>query len=210
MRCSKPREPEHDRLPADTAEAILRVVAWTGGREEFDFMHDRVTRPIDPLDQWRHLSAMTAVRQPELDKRASGDDAAGDPGPGRSLRAQDAPCRKGRRQLDVAFRHEPLGRAAGPAGNSRPPVHARPGSSGSPTSTKKASPSSPARSRSFLAEHALGGHKRSVDQHLERLAVNVGFVPRAQADARRAVGESLSARDGRAGRAGPRVAPRSA
>jgi hypothetical protein len=28
----------------------------------------------------------------------------------------------------------------------------------------------------FLAEHPLGGQQRLVDQHLERLAVNVGFV----------------------------------
>jgi hypothetical protein len=30
--------------------------------------------------------------------------------------------------------------------------------------------------KAFLLEHPLGGHQRTVDQHLERLAVNVGFV----------------------------------
>jgi len=28
----------------------------------------------------------------------------------------------------------------------------------------------------FLAEHPLGGHQRTIHQHLERLEVNVGFV----------------------------------
>ncbi|HKH88230.1 MAG TPA: hypothetical protein VKA05_05370, partial [Acidimicrobiales bacterium] len=30
--------------------------------------------------------------------------------------------------------------------------------------------------RAFLSEHPLGGHQRTVEQALERLAVNVGFV----------------------------------
>ena len=30
--------------------------------------------------------------------------------------------------------------------------------------------------QAFLAEHPLGGHQRTISQHLERLEVNVGFV----------------------------------
>jgi len=164
-----------DRLPADTAEAILQVVAWSGGRAEFDAMHERVSRPVDPLDQWRHMLAMTWVREPELvselQKMALTE-----------IRTQDAP---------YVIRMLLANRAAGQSTwrfvkshwdelHERFATHAVPSMLGGISRLAdvddNGNPVLADDVRAFLAEHPLGGHQRVVDQHLERLAVNLGFV----------------------------------
>ncbi|HKH88847.1 MAG TPA: M1 family metallopeptidase, partial [Acidimicrobiales bacterium] len=71
-------------LPADTAESILQVVAYSGGREEFDALRDRFEHPVDPIDQIRHLGAMSCIRVPELISEL--EEMARD-----EIRSQDAP-----------------------------------------------------------------------------------------------------------------------
>jgi aminopeptidase N len=164
-----------DPLPGDTAEAILQVVAYTGGRPEFESMRDRVLRPVDPIDQSRHLFAIANVR--DLDLAAELREMCLS-----EIRTQDAP---------YVLRALLSGTETGPSTwefitrhwdelRNRFPTHAVPGMLGGiPRLADIDSEGNPILSRTveaFLVEHPLGGHQRTIHQHLERLAVNVGFV----------------------------------
>jgi puromycin-sensitive aminopeptidase len=164
-----------DRLPADTAEAILQVVAWSGGRTEFDAMHERVSRPIDPLDQWRHMFAMAWVQQAELVRELQEMALS-------EIRSQDAP---------YVIRALLANRGAGESTwrfitthwdelHERFATHAMPSMLGGISRLAdiddSGNPLLAGEVRAFLAEHPLGGHQRVVDQYLERLAVNLNFV----------------------------------
>jgi puromycin-sensitive aminopeptidase len=162
-------------LPADTAESILQVVSVSGGRPEFEVMRQHYLHPIDPIDQARHLLAMSFTR--DLDLAAE-------------LREM---CRNDIRTQDAPFVLRVLlgGRATGPSTwdfiakhwqelRDRYPSHSVPGLLGGiPRLADIDCDGNPILARTvkaFLLEHPLGGHQRTVDQHLERLAVNVGFV----------------------------------
>ncbi len=162
-------------LPGDTAEAILQVVAYSGGRAEFNVMRDRVLRPIDPIDQSRHLFAVACTRVPEL--AAELREMCLD-----EVRSQDAP---------YVLRMLLGSRANGPATwdfitrhwddlKDRFATHAVPTMLGGISRLADLDGDGNAilaRSvEAFLAEHPLGGHQRTIHQHLERLEVNVGFV----------------------------------
>ena len=189
---------EHGRLPADTGEAILQVVAWRAGRDEFDAMHERVARPIDPLDQWRHMVAITSVRQPELIGELQEMTVT-------EIRTQDAPymirrllgSRAGG-ELTWHFVTSHWGELT-----ERFAPHAIPSMLGGISRLADidddGNPVLADQVRGFLAEHPLGGLQKPVDQHLERLAVNIGFVARAPPDARRAALEGLRALGRRTG-----------
>jgi puromycin-sensitive aminopeptidase len=164
-----------ESLPGDTAEAILQVVAYTGGRASFDLMRERIVHPVDPIDQSRHMFALANIRVPELAAELREMCL-------HEIRSQDAPY-----VLRVL-----LGtRANGPATwdfithhwdelKDRFATHAVPGMLGGvPRLADLDADGNPILARvveAFLVEHPLGGHQRSIQQHLERLEVNVGFV----------------------------------
>jgi len=162
-------------LPGDTAEAILQVVAYSGGRVEFDVMVDRVLHPIDPIDQSRHLVAVARTRVPELAAELREMCLDG-------VRAQDAPYllrgllgsrANGLATWDFITQHwdELRNRFA---------THAVPSMLGGISRLADVDAEGNAIAaravEAFLAEHPLGGHQRTIQQHLERLDVNVGFV----------------------------------
>jgi puromycin-sensitive aminopeptidase len=162
-------------LPADTTEAILQVVAYSGGRAEFDAMREHYTHPIDPIDQARHMFAMSFIR--DLDLAAELREMCRS-----EIRTQDAPS-----VLRVLLG----GTATGPSTwdfiakhwdelRDRFPTHSVPSMLGGLPRLADIDAEGNhvlARTvRAFLLEHPLGGHQRAIDQQLERLAVNVGFV----------------------------------
>jgi puromycin-sensitive aminopeptidase len=162
-------------LPADTAESILQVVAYAGGRAEFEVMREHYKRPIDPLDEWRYLSAMAYTRDLVL-----------------AAELQEM-CRHEVRTQDAPFILRVLlgGTATGPSTwnfitrhwdelRDRFPTHSVPAMLGGITRLADIDADGNAilahAVKAFLLEHPLGGHQRTIEQHLERLAVNVGFV----------------------------------
>jgi puromycin-sensitive aminopeptidase len=162
-------------LPADTAESILQVVAYSGGRAEFDAMREHFSHPVDPIDQSRHLFAMSSVR--DLDIAAELQEMCS-----REIRTQDAPG---------VLRMLLGGTATGVSTwnfiashwdelRDRFPTHAVPGIVSGIGRLADIDEDGNAvmegAVKAFLVEHPLGGHQRAVDQSLERLAVNVGFV----------------------------------
>ncbi|MGO8876142.1 MAG: M1 family metallopeptidase [Acidimicrobiales bacterium] len=162
-------------LPGDTAEAILHVVAYAGGRPEFEAMRERVLHPIDPLDQSRHLLTIAATRVPELAAELREMCLT-------DVRTQDAP---------YVLRMLLASRANGPSTwdfvtrhwaelRERFPTHAMPAILGGVSRLADIdADGQPILARTveaFLAERPLGGHQRTISQHLERLEVNVGFV----------------------------------
>ncbi|MGA2208475.1 MAG: M1 family metallopeptidase [Acidimicrobiales bacterium] len=162
-------------LPGDTAESILQVVAYAGGRPEFEAMRDRVLHPVDPIDQSRHLFAIANTRVPELAAELREMCLT-------EVRSQDAP---------YVLRVLLGGTATGPSTwdfiashwdelRDRYATHAVPGMLGGiPRLADVDADGVPILAgavRAFLSEHPLGGHQRIIDQHLERLSVNVGFV----------------------------------
>ncbi len=162
-------------LPGDTAEVILQVTAYCGGEKEFDAMRDRVLNPVDPIDQARHLFAIANTRVPELASKLR--EMCLD-----EVRTQDAPH---------VLRQLLATRANGEATwefivqrwaelTNRFPAHAIPGMLGGISRLAyldaDARPVLAEAVAEFLAAHPLGGHQRTVQQHLERLEVNVRFV----------------------------------
>lgn len=138
-------------------------------------MHEHVSHPVDPLDQWRHLAAMTAVRRPELISELQEMART-------EIRTQDAP---------YVIRMLLAGRAGGSSTwhfitthwdelQERFASHAIPSMLGGIVRLADidddGNPVLADQVRGFLSEHPLGGQQRLVDQHLERLAVNLGFV----------------------------------
>ncbi len=159
-------------LDPDIASAVLDVVATTGGATEFDTYLDRYRSPATPQEENRYLYGLASFDQPELAERAF-DLAVTE------VRTQNAPFVI---QLLLA------NRANGPATWSRVtaswadlvdrfPANILPrmldgvrglvdpdGLAGEVTA--------------FVQAHPLPGGGKTVDQILERLAVNVAFKER--------------------------------
>ncbi|MGD1011799.1 MAG: M1 family metallopeptidase, partial [Acidimicrobiales bacterium] len=57
---------EGGSLDADTASAILHVVATTAGRGDYEALLARFRAPADPLEEMRYLDSLGYVRNPEL------------------------------------------------------------------------------------------------------------------------------------------------
>ncbi len=165
-----------DPMPGDTAEAILQVVTFTGGEDEFEAMREHVLHPVDPIDQSRHLVAISATRVPELAAELREMCRNGD------VRSQDAP---------YVLRMTLASRINGPATwefitqhwdelRQKFATHAVPtmigGISRLADIDAEGNPLLARAVEAFLVEHPLGGHQRTVSQHLERLEVNLGFV----------------------------------
>ncbi len=162
-------------LRPDIAEAILDVVAWTAGRAEFDQMVEHVRHPVDPIDGERHLTALTRLREPELVSELQELCRT-------EVRSQDSP---------YVLRALLATRAAGPSTwrfvvehfeelREKYPSHAMPAILGGVSRLADVDaagrPVLADTVREDLSKRDLGGQKRLIDQHLERLEVNVRFV----------------------------------
>jgi hypothetical protein len=169
-------------LDADTASAILQVVATTAGRAEYESLLARFRSPADPLEERRYLVSLGYVHDLELTAQTCELCLS-------EIRTQDAP---------YLLRNLLLNRAAGPSvwefvtghwyrlldlypGNSIPRMVevsrlCQLDAEGAPRLSREVA--------AFLAAHDLGGQQRPVDQSLERLAVNVRFVLEQQPDLR--------------------------
>ncbi|MGH9304082.1 MAG: M1 family aminopeptidase, partial [Acidimicrobiales bacterium] len=174
-------------LPPGIAEAVLRVVAARADRGIFDAFMARVQRPLDPLDGERHLFALSGLKDLELVFELQELCR-------HKIRTQDAPY-----LLNGLLRN----RTAGPStwrfiDSNWQELQGRYASGALPTMISGLSrladidsagtPVMAGEIRDDLARRDLGGHRRVVDQHLERLAVNVAFVRQH----RRSLGEVLA------------------
>jgi puromycin-sensitive aminopeptidase len=161
-------------LDADTASAILRVVATTAGRTEYDALLARFRSPSDPIEEQRYLDSLSYVRDPDLVAETCELCVT-------EIRSQDAP---------YLLRALLTNRVVGPqvwefvSGHWDTLLERYPANSitrmleisrlcqldpdGTPGLSRKVT--------AFCAAHPLGGQQRAVDQSLERLAVNVRFV----------------------------------
>lgn len=161
-------------LDADIASAILRVVATTAGRAEYDTLLSHFRSPVDPLEERRYLDSLSYVHDLELTTETCQLCLT-------EIRSQDAP---------YVLRRLLTNRAVGPAVwdfvstnwstlLARYPANSitrmleitrlcQLDSDGTPRLSQEVA--------AFCAAHPLGGQQRAVDQHLERLAVNVRFV----------------------------------
>ncbi len=161
-------------LDADTASAILRVVACSAGRPEYESLLAGFRAPSDPMEEQRYLDSLSYVRDLELVAETCELCL-------NEIRSQDAP---------YLLRSLLTNRVAGPqvwdfvSGHFDTLLERYP--SNSITRMLEVSrlcqldPDGTAglslKVASFLAAHPLGGQQRAVDQSLERLAVNVRFV----------------------------------
>jgi hypothetical protein len=138
-------------------------------------MHEHYTHPIDPIDQARHMYAMSFIR--DLDIAAQLREMCLS-----EIRTQDAPgvlrvllggTATGPSTWDFIARHWQQLRDLYP-------THGVPGMLGGiprlADIDEDGNPILAHAVKAFLLEHPFGGHQRTIDQHLERLAVNVGFV----------------------------------
>lgn len=161
-------------LYPDSAAAILRVVAASAGREEYDMLLEHFRAPADPLEEQRYLDSLSYVRDLELTAEICQLCLT-------EIRSQDAP---------YVLRTLLTNRVVGPAvwefvAEHWPTLYARyPANSitrmleisrlcqldadGTPRLSREVA--------AFCAAHPFGGQQRAVDQRLERLAVNVRFV----------------------------------
>jgi len=161
-------------LDADTAGAILRVVATTAGRADYDALHEHFSTPADPLEERRYLDSLSCVRDLELAAETC-EMCLGE------IRSQDAP---------YVLRKMLANRVVAPqvwgfmSDHWQTLVERYPANSitrmfdvtrlcqldgdGTPRLALEVA--------AFCAKHPFGGQQRAVDQHLERLAVNVRFV----------------------------------
>jgi puromycin-sensitive aminopeptidase len=161
-------------LDADTAAAILHVVATAAGRGDFDALLARFRAPADPLEEMRYLDALGYVRNPEFCAETCELCIT-------EIRTQDAP---------YLLRKLLINRIVGPQTWEFISSHWDKLVELYPTNSitrmlevSRLCQLDPAQNATlasqvvaFCAEHPLGGHQRAMDQNLERLAVNVLFV----------------------------------
>ena len=161
-------------LDADTTSAILRVVATTAGRLEYDALLADFRSPSQPIEEQRYLDSLSYLR--DLDLVAETCELCLT-----EIRSQDAP---------YLLRALLTNRVVSPqvwefvSGHWETLVERYPANSvtrmleisrlcqldadGTPGLSCKVT--------AFCVAHPLGGQQRAVDQNLERLAVNVRFV----------------------------------
>ncbi len=161
-------------LDADIAAAILHVVASTAGRAEYESLLAHYRSPADPLEERRYLDSLSYVRNLELAAETCELCLT-------EFRSQDAPYVLlkmlmnrvvGPQTWEFVSSHWPTLLERYPA-NSIPRMIAvhrlcQLSPDGRPLLAGEVN--------EFFAAHPLGGQQRAVDQHLERLAVNVRFV----------------------------------
>jgi puromycin-sensitive aminopeptidase len=163
------------QLPADVAEAVLKVVAYGADRETFQAMLAHVRKPVDPIDGDRFLFALPNMRDPalvaELQELCLTE-----------VRTQNAP---------YVLRALLANRLAGPDTwrfvrdnfdelRRRYPTHAMPIILGAVPRLadldEAGDPILAGEVAADLAGRDFGGQQQLIDQHLEMLLVNVRFV----------------------------------
>ncbi len=159
-------------LDPDLASPIVATLAACGGISEFETFVDLYRRASTPQEEVRYLYALAGFENPELSERAF-DMAMGE------VRTQNAPFLV---QLLLA------NRASGPATWHRVKEHFDELLDRFPPNTLPRmlegvkplcrDPALVADIRGFLGDHPLPAGQRSVDQTLERLAVNAAFASR--------------------------------
>ena len=161
-------------LDADSASAILHVVATRAGRQEYDALLAHFRAPSDPIEEQRYLDSLSYVR--DLDLVAETCELCLN-----EIRSQDAP---------YILRRLLTNRVAGPqvwqfiSGHWDTLLERYPANSITrmieiSRLCQLDTDGAPGLSRTvteFCAAHPFGGQQRSVDQSLERLAINVRFV----------------------------------
>ena len=168
-------EQEGRALPADTAEAILHVVAFGAGPKDFDRMFEHVRHPLDPIDGDRHLLALANVRDVALAERLQQLCLT-------EVRTQDAP---------YVLRSLLTNRVAGPSTwrfvashfdelreryTSQAMVVILGGIPRLADLDELGEPLLAGEVKADLRAREMGGRRRLIEQHLERLEVNVRFV----------------------------------
>jgi len=159
-------------LAGDTASAIVGIVAYHGGVDEYEGMLARYRSPATPQEEDRFLDALAAFRVPELTARTY-DLAMSE------VRSQDAP---------FLIRLLLWNRDSGPATWDRVVADWDTFPHKFPSSTLKrmldgvrglsAHPGLAADVAAFIRSHPLPAGGRTVDQILERLDINVAFATR--------------------------------
>jgi puromycin-sensitive aminopeptidase len=164
-------------LPPSIAQSVLTVVVASGGRGEFDLVREGFRRPADPLDEERHLSALTATRQPELAGEVLEMSR-------QEIRAQDAAyvIRWLLRNRWAGLQTWEFLTAHFDEISARLPSHAMPAILGGVRDLvqldESGRPMMLEETRRFIAAHEFGGHQRTIDQALERQLVNARFATR--------------------------------
>ncbi|HUY29431.1 MAG TPA: M1 family metallopeptidase [Acidimicrobiales bacterium] len=173
-------------VPADIAAAVIGVVAHHGHEPELDAILARYRNPRDPLDEDRHLGALGSVTDAHAARRV------------REL------CLTEIRNQSAPFLLATLlsNRATGPATwefvtarfddlVERFPAHTIHRTLGGVVGLAQVdadgAPLHADGIRAFLAHRVEGGHKRLVDQSLERLEVNVRLARRLPVELRELV-----------------------
>jgi puromycin-sensitive aminopeptidase len=159
-------------LTGDTASAIVGIVAYHGGADEYGEMLARYRAPATPQEENRYLDALAAFRPPDLSARTY-DLAMTE------VRSQDAP---------FLIRLLLWNRDSGPATWARVVADWDTFPQKFPSSTLKrmldgvrglgARPELAAEVAAFIRSHPLPAGGRTVDQILERLDINVAFGTR--------------------------------
>jgi puromycin-sensitive aminopeptidase len=161
-------------LDADTASAVLNVVATTAGRAEYEALLARFRSPADPAEEQRYLGALGYVRDPELAAQTCELCLT-------EIRTQDAPylIRRllanrcvGPRVWQFVSSHWDRLLELYPSNSITSMLDVsrlcQLDSDGTPRLSREVT--------AFFASRDLGGQQRAVNQNLERLAVNVRFV----------------------------------
>ncbi|MGO9198349.1 MAG: M1 family metallopeptidase [Acidimicrobiales bacterium] len=164
-----------DALPASIAQTVLGVVVFSGGREEFEAVRAGFRKATDPLSQQRHLFALTSVRDGALVDEV--------------LEMTRHEILK--QNVDLVLRLLLRNRAAGPRAwafladhfdelKERLPSQAMSGAMGGTSWLLQVDETGKemfvGEVQRFAGEHDFGGHRRLVDQALERHAINARFV----------------------------------
>ncbi len=159
-------------LDPDTESAILEVVANRGGAEEYETILARYRKPANPQEENRYLYALASFTDPGLAARTF-DLAMSE------VRTQNAPF-----VIQMLLANRVVGPRHGPGsvtlGTRSSPGSRRTSSPGCSTGSAACAHHRawPTRSPSFLEAHPLAAGGRTVEQTLERLAVNVAFGQR--------------------------------
>jgi len=162
------------KLDADIALAVLRVVATTAGRAEYDTLVAHFRAPTNPQEEQRFLDSLSCVRDRELAAETCEMCLS-------EIRTQDAPylVRKlllnrlvGPQVWDFVTAHWDTLLDIYPENSIPRMLEISRLCQLDPEGTPRLSHDVIA----YLGTHQLGGQQRAVDQSLERLAVNVRFV----------------------------------
>jgi puromycin-sensitive aminopeptidase len=159
-------------VPADLVDAIVAVVAYTGGEDEFDAFLDRFEHPSTPQEEVRYLSGLARFQDPDLLLRALELSLSG------RVRSQNAPY-----VIEAILAHRRAGSLAWAFVEDRwDEINVRFPDNSIPRMLEglaaQADADLAARARAFLDAHPVRQGEKSVAQTLERMDVNAAFRAR--------------------------------